>query len=136
MDSKIELAYQMRALIVDDDQFMQELMRDMLKQLGLNSISTASSGDDALQHLEKSRFPPNLLLIDLHMPNTDGFQFMEMLGQRKFKGGVILISGQRAQVLQSAELMGQLYNLNILATQEKPPSLSGLRMALTQFKPR
>ena len=76
----------------------------------------------------------NLLLIDLHMPHTDGFQFMEQLSKREYPGGVIVVSGQRPQVLQSADLMAQLYNLDILGTLEKSVNPGALGSMINKLK--
>lgn len=133
--TSIPSAHAIRALIIDDDEFMLDLSYEILKQLGLSNISKAKSSDEALRQIDKHAQKPNLLLVDLHMPHTDGFQFMEQLSKRKYTGGVIVVSGQRAQVLQSAELMAQLYDLNILGTIEKPVNPVALAMAIKKLKP-
>ncbi len=131
----IASAHAIRALIIDDDKFMLDLSHEMLKQLGINNIAKAKSSDEALRQIDGGAQKPNLLLVDLHMPQTDGFQFMGQLSKRKYTGGVIVVSGQRAQVLQSAELMAQLYDLNILGSVEKPVNPLALAMAINKLKP-
>jgi response regulator of citrate/malate metabolism len=130
----IPSAHAIRALIIDDDEFMLDLNYEVLQQLGLRNISKAKSSDEALRQIDNPAQIPNLLLVDLHMPHTDGFQFMGQLSKRKYTGGVIVVSGQRAQVLQSADLMAQLYDLNILGTLEKPVNPAALARAINKFK--
>ena len=116
-----------RTLIVDDDEFMLDLTNEMLRELGILSIATASTGNAGLTLFDSAIIKPNLLLIDLHMPGGDGFQLMQELAKRDYEGAVILISGQQTRVLHSAELMAQLHQLNILAALEKPVNRAILR---------
>ncbi len=130
----IPSAHLIRALIIDDDELMLDLNSEILSQSGLNHIAKAKNSHEALRQID-SATAPNLLLLDLHMPQTDGFQFMDLLSKRKYTGGIIVVSGQRAQVLQSADLMAQLYNLNILGTLEKPLNAVALAAIIKKFTP-
>jgi CheY-like chemotaxis protein len=121
-----------RALIVDDDEFMLDITHEMLKEFGVGSIVKAQGGPEGLRQLDSS-IKPNLVLIDLHMPKTDGFQFMEALSKRQYQGAIILISGQKSQILHSAQLMAQLHNLSILAAFEKPVDKTALRAAIQKM---
>jgi PAS domain S-box-containing protein len=58
-------------LIVDDRPQNRDVLREMLEPLGL-SISEASDGRDALE--VAARVKPDLVLMDLRMPNMDGLQ--------------------------------------------------------------
>lgn len=63
-------------LIVDDDASMVRLYTNIFKIEGFNVIS-ASSGKEGLEKLEE--FTPNIILLDLMMPNMSGFDFLENL---------------------------------------------------------
>jgi CheY-like chemotaxis protein len=121
------------ALIVDDDPFMLELTEEMLQQLGVQIISRAQNGQDALTRFEQGKSRPNLILIDLHMPNKDGFQLMEAISQHGYDGAVIIVSGQTSRVLHSAELMAQFHRLNILGTLEKPVKREALLQTINKM---
>jgi CheY-like chemotaxis protein len=120
------------ALIVDDDMFMLEITHEMLKEFGVGSIVMAKGGPEGLKQLD-SKIKPNLVLIDLHMPKTDGFQFMEELSKRQYLGAIILISGQTSQILYSAQLMAKFHNLSILAAFEKPVDKTALLTAIQKM---
>ena len=67
-------------LIVEDD----EVTRDMLlKSLESNdyNVREAVNGKQALKKIEENK--PGLILLDLMMPEMDGFEFSELLRQRK-----------------------------------------------------
>jgi CheY-like chemotaxis protein len=122
-----------RSLVVDDDQFMLEFIGDMLRDLGVKEVTTATDGTQALAALDHASPQPDVILCDLHMPGHDGFQLMAALAERGYPGGIVLISGQEARTLKSASLMGQFHELNLLATLEKPVDKKSLASALTKL---
>ena len=67
---------QPRILVVDDQQEILELTETVLAGGGY-SISTASSGDEALGRL--SREPFDLVLLDINMPDMDGWETLRLL---------------------------------------------------------
>ncbi len=64
-----------RVLVVDDDSMNLKIAERMLQNRF--EVSLASSGKEALEIIEKQR--PELILLDLHMPEVDGFEVMEVL---------------------------------------------------------
>ena len=56
-------------LIVEDDQGIQEYLKEFLLENGF-SVQSASDGTTALQALKKS--PPDLVVLDLGLPNITG----------------------------------------------------------------
>lgn len=122
-----------RALLVDDDEFMLTVVGDLLRELGVTSITTAMNGAAAIEAYERSPSPPDVVLCDLNMPVSDGFQFMEQLGAKGFTGGVILFSGMDDRTLKSASLMAEFHRLQFLDTLKKPVDMSALRTALSKL---
>jgi len=68
----------MRPLIlsVDDEQDVTELVEFHLTRVGCDVV-TASNGRDALQAVARRR--PDLILLDLMLPDIDGFGVCEIL---------------------------------------------------------
>ena len=110
----------LKALVVDDDSFQLALMTDVLQALGVRDVTTASSGPMALDKLEAQPQDFNLLLLDLHMPGMDGFQFMEAAANAGFSGGLIIASGQSDAVLHAASLVAKLRRFRLLGSVSKP----------------
>lgn len=66
------------ALIVDDEPLARERVRTLLEAEGdFTVIRECSSGPEALQAIQESR--PDLLLLDVQMPEMDGFQMLREL---------------------------------------------------------
>lgn len=116
-------------MIVDDDKFMLVVVSDMLHDLGVSGIITAANGSAAIEAFDRAAEKPDVVLCDLNMPVSDGFQFMEQLGLKGFSGGVILFSGMDDRILKSATLMAKFHRLQFLDTLKKPVAKAALGLA-------
>ena len=123
----------LHALIVDDDEMMITVISHMLRGLGVQSVATANGGSAGVAAYDRASKKPDLVLCDLNMPDTDGFQFMQKMAERQFKGGIILISGTPAKVRSSASLMGRFHRLNVLGMLEKPVDRTSLAEAMAKM---
>jgi len=61
-----------KILLVDDDEIQHVIVQNMLQDHF--GITKAKSGDEALTYLYNSNFIPNLILLDILMPNMDGWE--------------------------------------------------------------
>ena len=68
-----------RALVVEDDEPTREMMRRLLIGEGW-MVGAARNGRDALARLTEDT--PHLILLDLLMPEMDGFEFLAKLRER------------------------------------------------------
>lgn len=68
-----------RLLIIDDDAGVQKMLRILLEYEHFEVV-VASNGRAALECLEHT--PPDLILLDLMMPQMDGLAFVEELKRR------------------------------------------------------
>ena len=69
-----------QVLVVEDDVNTRGLLRNMLEKEGWK-VSEAENGRVALRYLQNAR--PSLILLDLMMPEMDGFRLVEELRGRK-----------------------------------------------------
>lgn len=121
----------LHVLLVDDDPFMHELVGTMLRQMGVARVAVAADGERAVAAIADGRIQPDVIICDIAMPGKDGFQVMESMAERGFKGGLVLLSGMEARVLNSAALMGRFHNLNILGVVSKPIDRAALKVLLS-----
>lgn len=66
-----------RILVVDDNDFMRDLVASMLREIGFREISHASDGEAALAKVRIVE--PHLIICDIDMEPMDGLDFVENL---------------------------------------------------------
>jgi len=77
-----------RLLVADDDPLVPDLIRQLLDDQGCE-IEAAGDGRAALAIMAQRR--PDVLLLDLLMPNLDGFGVLEQLAQNPALAGLPVI---------------------------------------------
>ena len=88
-----------RIMIVDDDLHIRELMRASLRNEGFE-VCEASDGRDALEKMAEVR--PDLCVVDIMMPNMDGFELCRNL-RRYYEELPILILSARSETGQKVK---------------------------------
>ncbi|MGI4975347.1 MAG: response regulator [Janthinobacterium lividum] len=76
------------ALVVDDDEISRSRLEAMLSRVGW-SVATAENGRLGLESVE--RITPSLILLDLVMPEMDGFGFLKALREREEWRGIPVV---------------------------------------------
>src|SRR6266508_2136489 len=66
----------MRVLLIDDEQFYYKLIRKTLTEAEYN-LEYAKSGSEGLAKIPS--FEPDMLIVDLKLPEMDGFEILERL---------------------------------------------------------
>ena len=77
-------------LVIDDDELMRQMLRDMLQGAGHTMIE-AASGDDGLVWFGRERF--DIVITDLFMPPKGGLEVIKELKAADSEVRVIAISG-------------------------------------------
>ena len=72
-----------RILIADDDPDIRQLVIYALADEG-HEVSVAKNGREAIDHVAES--PPELMLLDIMMPEMDGYDVLRELDERNIKG--------------------------------------------------
>lgn len=82
-----------RVLVVDDEPAIRLLLQAILAQEG-HDVETAADGFQALQSVERGI--PDIVLLDLMMPQMDGWRFLEELRNQGLRSQVrvIIVSAQ------------------------------------------
>lgn len=67
---------QARILIIDDEPEITDIVETYFESVGFD-VKTANSGEDGISQARK--FKPNLVLLDIMMPNTSGYEVCNQL---------------------------------------------------------
>jgi len=72
-----------KIMVIDDEYEVADIVKKMLESEGFE-VTTANSGEEALEKLEKER--PDLILLDIMMPGMDGWETLKKIkSNEKFK---------------------------------------------------
>jgi DNA-binding response OmpR family regulator len=83
-----------KLLIVDDEEDVREFAASFFRKRKIE-VFTASSGEDALNIIEKEK--PNLVLLDIKMSAMDGLQTLENLRKKDNQTKVIMVTGKKPE---------------------------------------
>lgn len=92
-----------RCLVIDDSRVMRKIARAILEQLEFETAE-AEDGSAAITYCRAQM--PELILLDLNLPNRSGFDFLREL--RRERGGtrpVVVFSTTENDVLQISEAL-------------------------------
>lgn len=92
-----------KVLIVDDAAFMRMMIKDILTKNGYNVAGEAENGAKALEKYNEVK--PDLVLMDITMPEVDGIQALKNIKAADPNAKVIMCSamGQQAMVIESIQ---------------------------------
>lgn len=86
----------LRILVVDDTVIYRKIVSDILSRLpGVQVVGVAAHGRIALQKIEELR--PDLLTLDLEMPEMDGLGLLQAMRDRSLTAGAIMLSAFTTQ---------------------------------------
>lgn len=110
-----------RVLVVDDSAYIRKVMRQMLdKSPFIEVVGTAINGLDALEKVEL--LDPDVITLDLIMPEMDGVSFLRELMKRKPKPVVVTSiaseSGELAMAAMDAGALEFIQKPTALATEK------------------
>ncbi|SNY53352.1 Signal transduction histidine kinase [Arsukibacterium tuosuense] len=113
-------------LVIDDNYFNQNLLQLMLEKLDYQA-HVVSGGQLALDWLQQHE--PALILLDIEMPEMDGFATLQALRQQPTLNGIPVIA---LTAHHSAELMSRIRQSGFTDIITKPVELAGLAAKLQQ----
>ena len=90
-------------LICDDAAFMRMMIKDILTKNGYNVAGEAENGQKAVEKYNETK--PDLVLMDITMPEMDGIQALKKIKENDPSALVIMCSamGQQAMVIESIQ---------------------------------
>ncbi len=111
-----------RVLIAEDDFLVSEMIRGVLDELGYENAGTARDGRKAVEMTESLR--PDVVIMDIKMPEMDGVQATEAIQRRCPTPVVVLTAYDEPELLRKTSAAG------VGAYLVKPPRAAELGRAI------
>ena len=118
----------LRVLLVDDSLVQQQVAVSLLKQLG-HQVTVANNGAEALEVLDRDGF--DLMITELHMPVTDGFEATAVRGREDALAEMPIVAATSDTRSLMRTRAGEFGMDGFL---EKPLELDRLRLRLSEVR--
>jgi len=121
-------------LVVDDSAAQRQHAVSLCEQAGIAQVWEAAHGEEALALLRGNLDnAPQVLLIDLEMPQMDGVELIQRVAALSCNPSVIIASSKPPMLLTSVGIIARSLGLPMLAVLNKPLSLERLSHAIGNF---
>jgi response regulator NasT len=119
-----------RILIAEDNDLVSLTLEEQLKGLGYDVIGIARTGMEAIDLA--SRLSPDLILMDIRMPEIDGTEAAARINQQRTVPIIMLTAYTDKDTVRKAEVAGVLgYLVKPISENDLPPAIN---IALARFR--
>jgi CheY-like chemotaxis protein len=121
-------------MVVEDNDILRNVMAEVLEEEGWR-VFKAENGRVALEHIDDKK--PALILLDLHMPEMDGFEFVGLLRQNEAWRTipVIVITSANLSSQDQARLHGYVEGIFQKQTYSRDVLLNRIRELISAVPP-
>lgn len=96
-----------KIVIADDEEFVRFYLKGLLEHAGHEIVAEVGNGEHLFETLKDTT--PNILILDINMPNLKGNEFLKEYGKTFKDVCVIILTISTASVIK-AELLDMGYN--------------------------
>jgi EAL domain-containing protein (putative c-di-GMP-specific phosphodiesterase class I)/AmiR/NasT family two-component response regulator len=117
-----------RLIVIDDEAAFGEFVGKVAAAAGYAPTVTGSAGEFR-RALDDQ--PPAVIVMDLHMPEVDGFELLRELSDKESKAKLIVVSGMAdPRTLETASRFGREMGLTMAGALAKPVRVADLKAVL------
>lgn len=120
-----------RLLAIDDDQNSAELVARIATRSGYQAMASTAPAD--VPSLVES-WKPDVLSLDICMPDVDAIELFAILHKVQFKGRIIVISGQTDAMRDAAGKLASVQGVSVAGNFSKPVDIHELRELLNTLR--
>jgi CheY-like chemotaxis protein len=118
-----------RLLLIDDEPQMRSFLSRVAQGCGYEVRNTDDAAGFKQVYLS---WIPDIVILDLVMPQIDGIELLRFLAERASKARILIISGFDPKVLDAAGRLGAAHGLSMIGALSKPVRVAELRAVLEQ----
>ena len=94
-----------RILIAEDNVLLRGVLCDALEEAGMSVVGQAGDGQEAVREAERTR--PDVIVMDMRMPNVDGIEATEQIAAAEWAMPVVVLSAyDEPQMIEAALAAG------------------------------
>ena len=118
-------------LIAEDDVRLSSMFKMVAEECGyeVRVAVNAASFKEILRDFE-----PTVISLDLGMPGVNGIELLRFLAERGCRARILIVSGLRNDIVESAERHGKESGLNMAGAYRKPFRVSQLMTILKELR--
>ena len=102
---------------LDDDEQIGDIIKAVGERAGFEVVAVTSAG--AFRERLR-RAPPDVIVLDLQMPEMDGVETLRFLADCEVKSAIVLVTGMDERTIASAEQYGLTRGLAVVKSIQKP----------------
>lgn len=114
----------LRIAVADDEALIRRYYEEVLSDLGHDVVAVAKTGRELVQHCRNSQTPPELVITDIRMPETDGIEAASTIA-RSALIPIILVSAYHDE-----DLISRAAESQVMAYLIKPVGRADLETAI------
>lgn len=119
----------MRVLVVDDEPAARrKILRFLQDEAGIEIVGEAATGRDAVERILSER--PDLVFLDIHMADMDGFDVVEALAQGPYMPSIVFATAHDDYAVRAFEVSALDYLLKPFDRERFARALSRARKSL------
>lgn len=117
-------------LIIEDDFRVAEINRQYVEKVaGFDVQKVVKSGNEALQYLENCQKMPDLLLLDLYIPDVEGLELFWQIRHKYHEVDIVIVSAEKDTSAIQETLRGGIFDFIV-----KPVDDERFAQTLSRYK--
>lgn len=116
--------------VTDDNAPFREVVRRVAEPMGWRVVECANGRE--LRALLEAGEEPDLVFLDVLMPEADGVEAVQYLAERGCRAQVVFISGGEPTLTEAAAALATLRGLEVRTSLRKPVNVETLRGLLAR----
>ena len=117
----------LRVILIDDHSLFRAGLEELLARKDIKVVASVGDGNEGIKQVETLK--PDIVLLDIRMPNPNGLEVLKILKSKNPDTAVIMVTTSRedADVAEAMKLGSQGYLLKDMEPDELITSLNSIR---------